>query len=170
MRPEDRRDAQQQVFFAFCEAVRTFDPARIRAGQKNPFQVFLFQVARRRFRNFARSVERVRKHSGQSLDTVPGLDSQACQLPGLLGCDTPPSRVGRDPVLIAQENEEEERLAAAAEQLTVRQRRVWPAIRQGTSLQEIAQQFGVTYACAWNWRQQIIAALREAVKDKSEKE
>ena len=170
LRPEDRQDARQQVLVAFCEAVRTFDPACIRAGQDHPFRAFLFHVARWRFANFARSVDRQRKHSEQSLDSVNGLDSQPCHLPGLLGCCQPSSWVGRDPALIAQDTEKGERLAVAVEQLTELQRRIWVAIRNRVPLRVIAEQFGVTYGCAWNWQQQIFAILREAVRDKSERQ
>ena len=169
-RPEDRWDAQQQVLIGFCEAVRTFDPERIRAGQEQPFRVCFFQVIRRRFANYARSVDRDRKHSGHSLGSLQLLDSQGYQYPGLLGSAKPSSRCGRDPALIAEENEEDERLAAAVQRLPERQRRVWELLWNGATLQTVAETFGVPYWSAWNWQQQITAILRKAVRDKSDRE
>ena len=169
-RPEDRQDAQQHVFFWFCEAVRTFDPARIRAGHERPFQAFLFRVIRQRFADFARSVERERKDFGQSLDSLQLLDSQVFQIPGPVGSGEPSSRGGRDPAVIAQENEKYEQLAAAVQKLTERQRQVWELLWSGATLQTVAETFGVSYAGAWYWQQQIVAILPEAVRDKSERE
>jgi RNA polymerase sigma factor (sigma-70 family) len=168
--PEDRWDAQQQVLIGFCQAVRTFDPERIRAGQEQPFRVYYFQVIQGRFTNYARSVDRHRKRSGQSLDSMPLRDSQRYQFPGLLGSAKPSSRCGRDPALIAEENEEEERLAAAVQKLPERQQRISELLLNGASLQTVAETFGVSYSTAWNWQQQIIETLREAVRDKSETE
>jgi hypothetical protein len=34
----------------------------------------------------------------------------------------------------------------------------------------IAEQYGVMYTAAWNWQQQIIAILREGVRDKNARE
>jgi DNA-binding NarL/FixJ family response regulator len=85
------------------------------------------------------------------------------------GCSKPSSRIGEDPARIAQDNEDCERLAAAVESLTERQRRVWEALSKGESLQTIARQFGVTSMTVWNWRQQIIAILREKVRDPRER-
>jgi hypothetical protein len=87
-------------------------------------------------------------------------------VPGLLGEQKPSSRVGQDPSRIAQANEQRERLAAALEKLSPRQRRIWQILWEGGSRREIAKEFGVTYAKAKRWGEEVIAMLRAAAKEK----
>ena len=166
--PEDRPDAHQQAFFILHEAVRGFDPDHTCAAQEHPFAAFLAQVARMRFADFARRLHGERKRLGHSLEEGPPLDSQAFQLPGLVGSAKTSSRFGQDPALLAQVKEEEERLEAAVQRLSPRQRRVWDALSQGASRQMIAEEFGVSYAVAMHWRQEVITILRAAVKEKGD--
>jgi RNA polymerase sigma factor (sigma-70 family) len=169
-RPEEQEDAQQEIIIGFFQAVRSFDPAQIRAGQDHPFQTFVFQVIRRRFLSFARAVDRDRKRFGQSLDSLEGMDAQAYQLPGLVGCGKPSARVGQDPASLAEDAEDEERFAAAVQQLSERHRRVCEAICNRVPLRRIAEQYGVTVAAVWYWRQQMTARLHKALREKSHTE
>jgi hypothetical protein len=84
----------------------------------------------------------------QSLEATALLDCQVCQLPGLIGCGQPSSRIGEDPAVIAEANEERERLARAVAKLDDRDRRLWEAIVNGATRQMIAEEFGVTPAVA----------------------
>jgi DNA-directed RNA polymerase specialized sigma subunit len=121
-----------------------------------------------RFVDFARCIRRDRTRCTQSLEATELLDPQAYQLPGLIGCDQSSPRIGEDPAVIAEANEERERLARAVAKLDERQRRVWEAILSGATRRMIAEEFGVTSAVAMHWRQEVIAVLKAAVKDRSE--
>ena len=166
--PEDRKDAQQQAVFGLFEAVRFFDPKRVRGVRQHPFRVFLRRVVRMRFVDFARCIRRERKRCTQSLEAAPLLDSQAYQLPALIGYGQSSSRIGQDPAVIAEANEERERLARGVARLDERQRRVWDALLNGATTRMIAEDLGVTPAVAMHWRQEVITILKVAVRYKGD--
>jgi RNA polymerase sigma factor (sigma-70 family) len=163
---EDCLDAQQMALFLLREAVSCYDPAKLRGGLEQPFHAFLLRVVRRRVADFTRRLRRDRKCFGHSLEEVQFDDSQAYHVPDLLGEEQPSSRVGQDPSRIAQANEQRERLAAALEKLSPRQQRIGQILWEGGSRREIAKEFGVGYAKAKRWAEEVIARLRAAVKDK----
>ncbi len=155
LRDGDLPDAQQVAALAIREALLRFDLGQLDGPNPCHFTTFLNQMIRSRVSNFARGTQRAERRYDHSLD--------AADAAGTAG-DAHKSK-DEDPAQLAAGREDQARLEAALAELPELARQVLEGVRQGKTVQEIAQELGQPYKRIWNLKEKVMKQLRSQLGD-----
>jgi RNA polymerase sigma factor (sigma-70 family) len=156
----DAEEALECILVAASEQLKEYHPSEVRGPVELSFRAWLRPLVRRRLADFLRKRSSLLSHYDRSanMDQI-----QASEATG--------QRVGRprvgaekDPVVLAEQHEQEERVTAAKRCLSATDRQRFDLCWSGLPVNEIARQLGVTPKQARLLKDKLLDKVKAAMR------
>jgi RNA polymerase sigma factor (sigma-70 family) len=155
---EDTEEAQQNAEFGIEEAIDHYDLGQLARKHGKTFRQYLRQVVWSRFRDFVKHIRREARRYDHSCEAVHALEEATDNRARRFWSRDRAAKLN-DPVRLAIQNEDLQRLRKAASQLPEDSRIIWQLLCAGKKLAQIAEELHLTDDQANHRKRKMYAQL-----------
>jgi RNA polymerase sigma factor (sigma-70 family) len=160
----EAEDAQEEGVFSLLEAIAKYDTRQLGKKDGRSFRSFLRQVLLARLRDYRKKVRRSGRRYDQSATARRVLEDAADHRPCAACFSALPGLNLSDPAAEIEWREQLARLQNALGQIDDRLQLLWERLALGSSMHDIAAEWGVSYHRIRRWRHRMLADLSDHLR------
>jgi RNA polymerase sigma factor (sigma-70 family) len=160
----EAEDAQEEGVFSLLEAIAKYDTRQLGKKDGCSFRSFLRQVLLARLRDYCKKMRRSRHRYDQSATARRVLEDAADHRACAATFTALPGLNLSDPSAEVEWREQLARFQNALRQIDCRLQLLWERLAIGSSMHDIATEWGVSYHRIRRWRHRMLAALSDHLR------